>query len=68
MHQAADARIALIVTAEGESEVADEPEPLESPSKKSSSLASAAAEGFKALGSFFAQAAVGGAEVRGQGE
>lgn len=41
----------------------DEPAELESNSGKSSSLAGAAAEGFKFIGSFFAQAAMGGAEV-----
>ena len=41
----------------------DEPVELESSSGKSSSLAGAAAEGFKFIGSFFAQAAMGGAEV-----
>ncbi len=41
----------------------DEPAELESNGGKSSSLAGAAAEGFKFIGSFFAQAAMGGAEV-----
>ncbi|BDA44771.1 hypothetical protein COCOBI_06-2490 [Coccomyxa sp. Obi] len=41
----------------------DEPAELESNGGKSSSLAGAAAEGFKFIGSFFAQAAMGGAEL-----
>ncbi|EIE21547.1 hypothetical protein COCSUDRAFT_56760 [Coccomyxa subellipsoidea C-169] len=45
---------------EEEQEDADEPAGIE---QKSSSFAGAAAEGFKFIGSFFAQAAMGGAEL-----
>lgn len=60
----AESKIAAIMSAVDAAAAEEEPEKLDASAKKSGSLASQAAEGFKAIGSFFAQAAMGGAEVR----
>ena len=45
-------------------ELFEDPEELDQSTPRSRSLMEQAAEGVRALGSFFAQAAMGGAEVR----
>lgn len=64
--QEAHRRINVILAQEDipeEEEEGSEAAELEQQGGKSGSLASAAAEGFRFIGSFFAHAAMGGAEV-----
>ena len=62
--QEANKKINAILAQEELNEENEEPDEPAGIEQKSSSIAGAAAEGFKFIGSFFAQAAMGGAEVR----